>query len=135
MQSIESMKCTACGAVVNPNWKECLVCDHPLNNHKHLDLDDAENLFKLLKMPLSHFKHGGYLVRVGCKHLNGEDIFIASSEKEAAVGRAEGLIVYLADELMELVKGKPSPDFMQQIHDAKQIFQGILIETREKEEF
>lgn len=86
----------------------------------------------LLKMPLSEFKKGGYLVRVRCRHLNNEEIYIASTEREAAIGRAEGLIVYLADELIELVKDKPNPDVMRTIHEAKKILQGTLLETRER---
>ena len=88
----------------------------------------------ILSMPLSQFKKAGLLVRVKCRHLNSEEIYIASSEKEAAVGRAEGLMVYFADEFIELCKGKPSPDIMRQIHEAKKILGGILIETRERGE-
>ena len=83
----------------------------------------------VLNMPLSQFKKAGLLCRVPCDHLTGGDYYIASTEKEAAVGRAEGLVVYLADELIELVKGKPSPDVMRQIHEAKKIFQGTLINS------
>ena len=92
MQPTEQMKCTACGAVVNPNWKACLVCDHPLNDYRLLNPCDPDDLFKLLKRPLSQFKNGGYLVRVRCSVLDGTEIFIASSEKEAEVGRSEGLV-------------------------------------------
>jgi len=59
-------------------------------------------------------------------------VYIASSEKEATVGRAEGLITYTADELIELCKGKPDPDVMRTIHEAKKIFQGTLIQTKDR---
>ena len=95
-------------------------------------VEPPETLEEILTMPLSQFKKAGLLVRVRCGHLNGEDIFIASSEKEAIVGRAEGLIVYLADELVALVKGKPNPDTMRQIHNVKKIVGGRLIETKDR---
>lgn len=95
---------------------------------------DVEDPLKLLKMPLSQFKEGGYLIRVRCKHLGGEDVFIASTEREAQIGRAEGLTVYLADELLSLVKGKPDPETMRTIHNAKKVLGGTLIEANEKRE-
>lgn len=94
---------------------------------------DVRNILKaILHMPLSEFKKCGLLVRVICGHLNGEDVYISSSEKEAAIGRAEGLITYTADELIELCKGKPDPDDLKVIHEAKKNLQGILIDTRDR---
>ena len=88
----------------------------------------------ILSMPLSQFKEAGLLCRVRCGNLGGEDVFIASSEKEAEVGKSEGLIVYTGDELIQLVKGKPSPDELRMLHDLKKIFGGMLTETREGRE-
>ncbi|HBO83448.1 MAG TPA: hypothetical protein DD641_00330 [Deltaproteobacteria bacterium] len=92
-----------------------------------------EDIQAILSMPLSQFKKSGLLCRVRCQHLGGEEVFIASTEKEAAVGISEGLIVYLADELVELVKRKPSPDVMLQIHQAKKILHGTLIQSKDRE--
>ncbi len=92
-------------------------------------LDSFEGI---LNMPLSEFKRAGLLVRVQCGHLNDEDVFIASTEQEAETGRAEGLITYTADELIELIKGKPSLDELRQIHTMKKEFGGRLIATKDK---
>lgn len=131
MQLTKDLKCSACGAVVNPNWKACIVCDHPLDNHKPLDLNDPESLFKLLRMPLSEFKRGGYLVRVRCRHLGDQEVFIASSEKEAETGRAEGLVTFTADEMIQLIKSKATPEEVQALHKVKKTFQTELQEVNE----
>lgn len=86
---------------------------------------------EILQMPLSQFKRGSYLVRVRCRHLDNEIVYLASTEREAAIGRAEGLTVYLATELIELVKSQPTPDVMKQIHEAKKILLGTLIAANE----
>lgn len=138
---IKSFRARSKGEIVqhNPGEKIQIRADKvpPLLNAGVIRLlepsEPPTRLEDILNMPLSQFKKAGLLCRVRCGHLNGEDIFIASGEKEAAIGRAEGLTVYLADELIELVKGKPSPDVMRQFQEAKKIFQGILIETRGKE--
>lgn len=131
MQLTKDLKCSACGAVVNPNWKACIVCDHPLNDYRLIDPDDVEAMFKLLKMPLSQFKKGGYLIRVRCRHLGGEEVFIASSEKHAEIGRSEGLICYLPDELLHLIKGQATPEEVRAVHMVKKELGGTLIEARE----
>ena len=86
----------------------------------------------ILSMPLSKFKKSGLLVRVRCGLLNDEDVFIASSEKEAQIGKSDGLVVYTGDELIQLVKGKPSPDVFRMLHELKKIFGGMLTDTRER---
>lgn len=98
---------------------------------EQVDADMRDILKTILHMPLSEFKKCGLLVRVRCGHLNGEDIYIASTEREAGIGRSEGLITYTGDELIELVKGKPSPDDLKVIHDCKKIFQGTLIDSKD----
>ena len=103
--------------------------------HKVSHIEPPTRLEDILSMPLSKFKKSGLLVRVRCGFLNGEeDVFIASSEKEAEVGKSEGLVVYTGDELIQLVKGKPSPDELRMLHDLKIIFGGMLTETREGRE-
>ncbi len=180
MQSIETMKCNACGAVVNPNWKACLVCGHPLNNHKPLDSSDIEDLFKVLKMTLSDFKKAGLLIRIKSRFLGGTDtttdkpefeglnndikvdseqlnnfdekhrrefeslspdrqihgqyIYLASSEKEAATGKAEGLVTYTADELLNLIRGKATPEEVKAIHQVKTYLGGVITEVTERKE-
>lgn len=120
---VTKLKCLTCGARVNPLWQACILCKHPL---------ESPTLEEILSMPLSEFRKAGLLVRVRCGHLDGEEVYIASSEKEAEIGRSEGLVVYLADELIELVKGKPSPDELRQLHTIKKEFGGRLIETTDR---
>lgn len=95
---------------------------------------DVESMFKILKMPLSEFKKGGYLIRARCRHLNNEDVFIASTEKEAAIGRAEGLIVYLPDELHNLIRAKATPEDVRAVHQVKTSLNGVLTEVTERKE-
>lgn len=95
-----------------------------------LEPNDPE-LIGILKMPLSQFKRGGYLIRVRCRHLGGEEVFIASSEREAAIGRAEGLTCYLPDELHNLIKAKATPEEVMAVHQVKQTFEAKLQEVRE----
>ncbi len=104
------------------------------NTTEPLDPEDVESLFKLLKMTLSDFKKAGLLVRIRCRHLNGEEVFIASSEKEAAIGRAEGLICYLADELHNLIKGKSTPEEVRAVHQVKTSLNGVLTDVIERKE-
>ena len=87
----------------------------------------------ILSMSLTQFKKARLLVRVRCRHLDGEDVFIASTEKEAEVGMSEGLVTYKANELIELVRGQPATDVIRQIHEIKKILQGTLLETKDRE--
>lgn len=93
---------------------------------------DVEALFTLLKMSLSQFKKGSYLIRLRCRHLNNEEVFIASTEKEAAIGKAEGLITYIADELLQLIKGKANPEELLAVHRVKKEVGGKLIAAKER---
>ncbi|MBI5193558.1 MAG: hypothetical protein HZA08_08985, partial [Nitrospirae bacterium] len=67
-----------------------------IEKKKPQDIDDVENLFKVLKMKLSDFKQAGLLIRIKAGVLDGEYIYLASSAKEAETGKAEGLITYTA---------------------------------------
>ena len=51
--------------------------------------DPPTRLEDVLLMPLSKFRKAGLLCRVPCDHLTGGDYYIASSGKQAAVGRGE----------------------------------------------
>ena len=93
-------------------------------------VEPLKTLEDVLLMPLSQFKKAGLLVRVPCDHLTGGDYYIASTERESKIGRAEGLVTYTADELVQLTKGKPSPDELRTLHELKKIFGGMLTETR-----
>lgn len=132
MQSSNKLiKCT-CGAVVNPNWKACLVCDSPLNNYEPLK-PDVESINRILKMPVSDFKKAGLLVRVRCHNLEGEEIYLASAEREAAIGKAEGLVCYTAEELVQLIKGKPNREELKAIHMVKRKLTGVLVSAKERD--
>lgn len=104
----------------------------PIN--KLIDPDDIESMFKILQMPLSQFKKGAYLIRVRCRYLNNEEVFIASSEREAAIGRAEGLTVYLPDELIQLVRSKATPAEVRAVYLVKQSLGGVLTSVTEIKE-
>lgn len=95
---------------------------------------DPEDLFKILQMPLSEFKKGGYLVRVRCRVLNGQEIYLASSERELQTGKAEGLVCYTADELLNLIKGQPFPEEVRAVHQVKTSLNGVLTEVAEIKE-
>lgn len=82
---------------------------------------------EILTMPLSEFKKGNYLIRVRCRHLNNEEVFIASTEREATIGRAEGLVVYLPDELINLIKAKATPEEVRAVHIVKSSLGGTLL--------
>lgn len=73
----------------------------------------------VLNMSLRDFAQAGLLVRVKCRTLADEEVYFASSQKEAEIGRAEGLQVYTSDELAELFRLQPDQETLKTIHEAK----------------
>lgn len=130
---------TSKGPVVVESGQTCRPADpiklinaglvEPLN--LQLNHEDVEDIFKLLRMPLSQFKDGNYLIRVKCKYLGGKEIFIASGERELAIGKSEGLITYLPDELIQLIRAKATPEEVKAVHKVKQTFNARLQDVRE----
>ena len=90
---------------------------------------DVPGLAELLGMPLSDFAKASLLVRVRCQALDGEEIYFASTEREAEIGRAEGLQVYTAEELAELYRLQPDEAALKTIHEAKRALGAKIIEA------
>lgn len=136
MQSVELIKCPSCGARINPSWPACISCNHPLGHGyervNEESLDGIERILEALKMPISDFKKAHLLIRIRSRVLDAEEIFIASSDREAEIGRAEGLVCYTADEIAHIVASKSPLEDIKAIHAIKKELGGRLIAVQEK---
>jgi len=79
----------------------------------------------ILNMSPSEFKKAGLLIRIKSDYLGGEEIYLASTEKEAYIGRSEGLACYIPDEIPNL-RGL-SKERLRYINEIKKIFQGSQV--------
>ncbi len=93
----------------------------------------APNLADIVRMTILDFSRAGLLLRVRCRAHGGEAVYFASTEKEAAIGRAEGLVTYSAAELAELFKLKPDAAALKTIHEAKRVLEGRIVRPRNDE--
>jgi len=74
--------------------------------------------------PVIDFKTRNLAVRIRSEVL-GEDIWLASNEQVRDHLKAEGVAVYLADEILHL-KGL-SPEALRRIHEVKKVFEGSRV--------
>ncbi len=58
----------------------------------------------------------------------GEVVYWARDETEATKA-PQGAVVYTLSELRELARGNPTREMLQQIHEAKRIFNGKVVEN------
>lgn len=74
----------------------------------------------LLELSLEDFKSSNLAVRIKSKVLSG-NIWLVSNEETRDHLKAEGLVCYLADEILHL-KGL-SPEEIRKIHEVKKVFE------------
>lgn len=98
-----------------------------INKHKTEIAASLKDAKLLQNMPLETFIKTDLVVRVASNVL-GEDILFVSDSEIAEGLKAEGFVIYTADELKAIVKLNPDPETLKVIHEVKNVFLGSVMQ-------